>query len=134
MKDKALYPPTTDFIADKYVSAVEAFAENTDREGIFIGLSLLDGTFDIAHPQKLRDELRVGEILTLVPEKSKSKTPPLAAFRGDTPLGYIPSAAATVPLYLMSLDETVKCYVECFSFASGVLSIGVSLFLDRNPY
>ncbi len=133
MNYKKLYPITIPMVEDHYQIISTVFdAARPHKEGNFIGVGILEGSFYIKNRQEIYESLAVGEKISLTTLKSGTiYSYPIIVTRNDgTELGYIPD---TMQGFLsMFFDNGIDLFgfIEAKSYDSDILKIAVSVYCE----
>ena len=127
------YPITMSMVTDHYEELSNIFYKSKPHKGAFVGVALLEGSFDVESPKEIFDSLEIGERLELFLDKdSKLSIPPIYVFReNQTRLGQLPISASFVPIMLLEKGINVWGHFEAKSFIGGLLSVAISIYCDK---
>ena len=127
------YPIAYSDIEQNLEKTVKFFASKRIHKGVFLGLSVLDGSFVCDEPERIFATLQPGEKLALVPDDStvKHSNPTLNAVRDGTVIGSLPYADAVLPNELIRRGTEVFCYAEAKKLEIDLLHIAVSVYCEK---
>lgn len=127
------YPITVSAVTDYSKDIPKIFLSKKRHTGMFVGVSLLDGSFLCENPSCLFSSLAVGEKLSLKRENEIDKlhASTLVVSRQDGAfVGYLPLAASIFPCKLLDLGVAVWCYFEAATLESDLLTVAVSIYCE----
>lgn len=134
MNYKKLYPLTIPLVEDHPRLISEIFREvRPHKEGSFVGVMLLQGSYYAENGKELFDSLIIGERLKVAAiGKASIYSNPIIVSRNDgTELGYIPKTSESLLNMLLERGIGVFAYCEAKSYTSDVLKIAVSVYCDK---
>ncbi len=135
MKYKKLYPITIPLVENHPRLMAEIFKEvKPHKDGCYVGVALLEGSYYIKDSEKVFESLVFGERLSILPLTGSESlySPPLLVCRDDgTELGYIPNHVQAFLNMMLERKIDLYAYCEAMSYTSSVLKIAVSIYCEK---
>ncbi len=131
MKKIEVYPITVSQVMDHPETVDKVFlSEKRHSFGKYLGVCLLQGCGLGGNAEKLAPLISFGDELTLKPDDDPSM--PISVFMSDgQQLGFLSYTDSLFPAMLIERGIEIKCFIEAAEYASGVLSVAVSLYFSR---
>lgn len=125
----SLYPVNVKLISDRKELVCDLLRKiRPHKDGAFIGVCLLEGSFLCDNVGELYESVSFGERLNVVADAELRLSVENASGRS---LGFIPFADSVLPKSLISRGIKVFCHLEAKEFNGGLISFGVSLYCDK---
>lgn len=132
MKIKISYPITVSLLRQYPEEITKFFVNKKSRNGVFMGVSLLEGSFLCDEPAEMISSLKAGEILSLErinESKNHASQLSVSCFDGRC-IGMLPYSASIFPCKLLDLGIKVWCCFEAAELENEMLTIAVSIYCE----
>ncbi len=131
MKKIEEYPITVTRVKEHPETVDKIFLKKKRHSfGEYLGVCLLQGCNLDGNAESLASQLSFGDELTLHLDENPSM--PLSVYVADgVQLGFLTFTDSLFPIMLIERGLEIKCFVEAFEYVSGVLSVAVSLYVEK---
>lgn len=128
------YPLAYADVTYRLGDSIKLLASRRVRNGSFIGLTPLEGTFLEDEPERIFATLEIGERLSVTRDESTKNqaNPVLSVNRADgTAIGTLPFTHSILPNALIDRGKTIFCLAEAKQLEGGLVSVAVSIYSEK---